>query len=100
MECPAAASTSRDLFTETLFLLCRWDCASEEEEYLIHAVYDQHIKRTSDFLTSELKVAEDADEAGKRIFFVSAKEAMLISSPENVLCLSPLKSKRSMEWDR
>ena len=79
----------------------RWDCTSEEEEYLIHAVQDQHISRVCDFLIKELKIVDDIDEAQKRIFFVSAKEAVLISQNKVELsCHSPLKDERCKEWDR
>ena len=78
----------------------RWDCASEEEEYLIHLAHDQHIQRISDFLISELKIVDDVDEANKLIFFVSAKEAMTNHNERDSPCNSPLKNKRCLEWDR
>ena len=79
----------------------RWDCASEEEEYLIHAAQDQHITRVCDFLIKELKIVSDISEARKRIFFVSAKEAALVSQgKDDTSSNSPLKEKRCKEWDR
>ncbi len=59
-----------------LVLLNRWDCASQEEEYLIHAAHDQHVSRTCDFLVNELKVAANDQDAASQVFFVSAKEAL------------------------
>ena len=88
------------LYFGFIFLHFRWDCASEEEEYLIHAAQDQHINRTCEFLITELKVLEDVDEAKKRIFFVSAREALNTKSAENVPCKSPLRDTRCMEWER
>ena len=79
----------------------RWDCASEEEEYLIHAAQDQHITRVCDFLIKELKIVDDVEDAQKRIYFVSAKEAALVSQiKQDASCNSPLKFQRCQEWDR
>ena len=78
----------------------RWDCAAEEEEYLIHAAQDQHINRTCEFLISELKVLDNVDEAKKRIFFVSAKEALKMKSEDDLSYKSPLTNNRCMEWER
>ena len=55
----------------------RWDCASEEEEYLIHAAHSQHVERTAEFLVSQMKVATSKGEVERqRMFFVSSKEVI------------------------
>ena len=78
----------------------RWDCASEEEEYMIHAAHDQHVTRTCDFLINELKVLDNVEEAESRIFFVSAKEAINVTNREIDSCTTPLRNKRCSEWAR
>ena len=67
---------------------------------MIHAAYDQHVNRTSDFLISELKVSDDVDEARRRTFFVSANEAIKMPSESLPFGQSPLKDKRCVEWER
>ena len=86
---------------KSIFIFIRWDCASEEEEYLIHAAQDQHITRVCDFLIKELKIVDDIEDAQKRIYFVSAKEAALVpQTKQDTSCNSPLKFQRCQEWDR
>ena len=83
-----------------IILHLRWDCASEEEEYMIHAAHDQHVSRTCDFLITELKVLDNVEEAERRIFFVSAKEAIKVTNREIDSCTTPLRNKRCSEWER
>lgn len=52
----------------------RWDVSVNEED--AEEVKEQHYTRNTQFLTDELKVA-DKQEAKNRIFFVSAKEALI-----------------------
>ncbi|XP_052083126.1 mitofusin-2-like isoform X1 [Mytilus californianus] len=52
----------------------RWDVSVNEED--ADEVKEQHYTRNTQFLTDELKVA-DKQEATNRIFFVSAKEALI-----------------------
>lgn len=52
----------------------RWDMAASEPEFL-NEVRKQHLERTTAFLVDELKVV-GSGQAGQRIFFVSAKEAL------------------------
>ena len=52
----------------------RWDVSVNEED--ADEVKEQHYTRNTQFLTDELKVA-DKQEAKNRIFFVSAKEALI-----------------------
>ena len=54
-----------------LVVVNRWDLASEEEEYLIHAAHTQHMERTCEFLIGEMKLDPGLKD---KIFFVSAKE--------------------------
>ncbi|KAK5645231.1 hypothetical protein RI129_006531 [Pyrocoelia pectoralis] len=53
----------------------RWDASASEPEFL-EEVRRQHQERGVDFLVKELKVCT-AKEAEERIFFISAKEALL-----------------------
>lgn len=53
----------------------RWDASANEPEFL-DQVRRQHQERAIDFLVKELKVCT-AKEADERIFFISAKEALL-----------------------
>lgn len=53
----------------------RWDASASEPEYL-EQVRTQHANRCVDFLASELRVCTPK-EAEDRIFFISAKEALL-----------------------
>ncbi|KAK9727955.1 Dynamin family [Popillia japonica] len=53
----------------------RWDASANEPEFL-DQVRRQHQERAIDFLVKELKVCT-AKEAEERIFFISAKEALL-----------------------
>ncbi|XP_053625471.1 transmembrane GTPase Marf [Plodia interpunctella] len=53
----------------------RWDASASEPEYL-DQVRSQHATRCVDFLSRELRVCS-AREAEERIFFISAKEALL-----------------------
>ncbi|KAJ8319801.1 hypothetical protein KUTeg_001388 [Tegillarca granosa] len=52
----------------------RWDVSVHEDD--AEEVKEQHYQRNVDFLSDELKVA-DRQEAKDRIFFVSAKEALI-----------------------
>ncbi|VDH94543.1 mitofusin, partial [Mytilus galloprovincialis] len=52
----------------------RWDLSVDEED--AYEVKEQHYTRNTHFLTDELKVA-DKQEAKNRIFFISAKEALI-----------------------
>ena len=64
-----------------LVLLNRWDLASEEEEYLIHAAHSQHVERTAEFLVTQMKVATSKGEVERqRMFFVSSKEEIRLKS--------------------
>ena len=71
----------------------RWDCSSDEEEYLIDAVRDQHLTRASQFLISELKISQV--EAKERIFFVSAKDVL-----EEMSYKSTMSRETLAEWRR
>ncbi|KAL0893533.1 hypothetical protein ABMA27_013728 [Loxostege sticticalis] len=53
----------------------RWDASASEPEYL-EQVRTQHANRCVDFLSRELRVCSPK-EAEERIFFISAKEALL-----------------------
>ncbi|KAG7306983.1 hypothetical protein JYU34_007106 [Plutella xylostella] len=53
----------------------RWDASASEPEYL-DQVRTQHADRCVDFLARELRVCS-AKEAEERIFFISAKEALM-----------------------
>nr|XP_032514196.1 transmembrane GTPase Marf isoform X2 [Danaus plexippus plexippus]XP_032514197.1 transmembrane GTPase Marf isoform X2 [Danaus plexippus plexippus] len=53
----------------------RWDASASEPEYL-EQVRSQHATRCVDFLSRELRVCSPK-EAEERIFFISAKEALL-----------------------
>ncbi|XP_045445695.1 transmembrane GTPase Marf [Melitaea cinxia] len=53
----------------------RWDASASEPEYL-EQVRSQHANRCVDFLSRELRVCSPK-EAEERIFFISAKEALL-----------------------
>ncbi|CAG4906910.1 unnamed protein product [Colias eurytheme] len=53
----------------------RWDASASEPEYL-DQVRSQHANRCVDFLSRELRVCTPK-EAEERIFFISAKEALL-----------------------
>ncbi|XP_045785514.1 transmembrane GTPase Marf isoform X2 [Maniola jurtina] len=53
----------------------RWDASASEPEYL-DQVRSQHANRCVDFLSRELRVCSPK-EAEERIFFISAKEALL-----------------------
>ncbi|CAB3234736.1 unnamed protein product [Arctia plantaginis] len=53
----------------------RWDASASEPEYL-DQVRTQHANRCVDFLSRELRVCSPK-EAEERIFFISAKEALL-----------------------
>ncbi|CAH0718738.1 unnamed protein product, partial [Brenthis ino] len=53
----------------------RWDASASETEYL-EQVRSQHATRCVDFLSRELRVCSPK-EAEERIFFISAKEALL-----------------------
>ncbi|KAM3961796.1 mitochondrial assembly regulatory factor isoform 1-T2 [Aphomia sociella] len=53
----------------------RWDASASEPEYM-EQVRTQHANRCVDFLASELRVCSPK-EAEDRIFFISAKEALL-----------------------
>ncbi len=87
----------------------RWDCASEEEEYLIHAAQAQHVDRITHFLHSVLKLARSVEEARERIFFVSAKEVLSsansvgstnISSSRESVVHNRLVEERRSDWER
>ncbi|KAB7495560.1 Transmembrane GTPase Marf [Armadillidium nasatum] len=68
---------SERLSKPNIFILQnRWDMAASEPEYL-NEVRKQHLDRTVDFLVNELKVVERS-QAEKRIFFVSAKETLMV----------------------
>ena len=90
--------TERIAKPNIMVLLNRWDLASEEEEYLIHAAQDQHIKRTCEFLINELKLTTDFQEAKEKIFFVSAREVSRNRLDPHKL--SYLDLQRSSEWER
>ncbi|XP_065155734.1 transmembrane GTPase Marf isoform X2 [Atheta coriaria] len=53
----------------------RWDASANEPEFL-DQVRKQHQERAVDFLVNELKVCT-LEEANHRIFFISAKEALM-----------------------
>ena len=77
-----------------------WDCASEEEEYFIHAAHSQHVERASEFLVSRMKVATSKSEVERqRIFFVSSKEVILNAFSKCCLaerfCLQVIEAKSS-----
>ncbi|RXG67762.1 Transmembrane GTPase Marf [Armadillidium vulgare] len=68
---------SERLSKPNIFILQnRWDMAASEPEFL-NEVRKQHLDRTTDFLVNELKVVERS-QAEKRIFFVSAKETLMV----------------------
>ncbi|OWF56197.1 mitofusin-2-like isoform X2 [Mizuhopecten yessoensis] len=54
----------------------RWDVSVLEEDTDIESVKEQHYQRNVEFLCDELKVA-NTQEAKNRIYFVSAKEALI-----------------------
>ncbi len=94
-----------------LYMYTRWDCTSEEEEYFIHAAHSQHVDRTCELLVSRLGAAETAEEARRRMFFVSAKEVLeerrrsqenLLDSSNDPVCSVQmrLREERKAEWDR
>ncbi|XP_017781790.1 PREDICTED: transmembrane GTPase Marf isoform X2 [Nicrophorus vespilloides] len=67
---------STKLSKPNIFILNnRWDASASEPEFL-DQVRKQHQERAVDFLVKELKVCTP-DEARERIFFISAKEALL-----------------------
>lgn len=53
----------------------RWDATAYEPE-TAEEVKTQHTQRNTEFLCKELKVCDDVQEAEKRIYFVSAREAL------------------------
>ncbi|ELU09043.1 hypothetical protein CAPTEDRAFT_158045 [Capitella teleta] len=58
----------------------RWDASASEPE-MMEEVRQQHMTRTVEFLVDELKVNKPA-EAEDRVFFVSAREALISRSNE------------------
>lgn len=71
---------SEKLSKPNIFILNnRWD-ASAGEEYS-EAVKKQHMERDVKFLVEELKVVTE-QEAADRVFFVSAKEALITRTPK------------------
>ncbi|XP_022918144.1 transmembrane GTPase Marf isoform X2 [Onthophagus taurus] len=67
---------STKLSKPNIFILNnRWDASANEPEFL-DQVRKQHQERAIDFLVKELKVCS-SKEAEERIFFISAKEALL-----------------------
>lgn len=67
---------SQRLSKPNIFILNnRWDASANEPEFL-DGVRKQHQERAVDFLVKELKVCT-TKEAEERIFFVSAKEALI-----------------------
>ncbi|KAF6110081.1 mitofusin 2 [Phyllostomus discolor] len=66
---------SERLSRPNIFILNnRWDASASEPEYM-EEVRRQHMERCTSFLVDELGVV-DRGQAGDRIFFVSAKEAL------------------------
>ena len=66
---------SKDL--SIFYFVSSWDCASEEEEYLIHAAHSQYVERTAEFLVTQMRVATSKGEVERqRMFFVSSKEVI------------------------
>lgn len=66
---------SQKLSKPNIFILNnRWDASASEMEFL-DQVRAQHMERAVDFLVKELRLCS-SKEAGERIFFVSAKEAL------------------------
>ncbi|XP_054876609.1 mitofusin-1-like isoform X4 [Poeciliopsis prolifica] len=59
----------------------RWDASVTEPE-LIDQVKKQHLDRCISFLSEELRVVEP-DRAASRIFFISAKEALICRTQRN-----------------
>ncbi|CAH1772741.1 unnamed protein product [Owenia fusiformis] len=71
---------SERLSKPNIFILNnRWDASASEPEYA-EQVKRQHLERDIDFLANELKVCSKT-EAEDRVFFVSAKEALISRSP-------------------
>ncbi|XP_062505571.1 mitofusin-1-like [Corticium candelabrum] len=67
---------SEKLSKPNIFILNnRWDASAGEDSQVMAEVREQHLQRGKDFLCKELKVV-DPQQAGDRVFFVSAKEAL------------------------
>jgi len=67
---------SQHLSKPNMFILQnKWDLA-DCSDVDPHSVKQQHVERSIEFLTEELKVMDDALEAEKRVFFISAKEEL------------------------
>ncbi|XP_022096331.1 mitofusin-2-like isoform X1 [Acanthaster planci] len=71
---------SERLSKPNIFILNnRWDAAANEPE--MEAVKKQHLQRNIEFLVDELKVVT-RQQAEDRVFFVSAKEALITRIPK------------------
>ena len=53
----------------------RWDGSSDDDPEMVELVRQQHLERSTDFLVDELKCIS-REEAGDRVFFVSALETL------------------------
>ncbi|XP_033763050.1 mitofusin-2-like isoform X2 [Pecten maximus] len=78
----------------------RWDVSVlEEDAEEVHSVKEQHYQRNVEFLCDELKVA-NSQEAKNRIFFVSAKEALITRLHEDNQTPTPTGSLQRDFTDR
>jgi len=80
-----------------LALINRWDRTAEEEEYVIDAARSQHVEKMCEFLVNELGVAASTEEAERRVFFVSTKEALTGYDAEDS---GQRERHRRREWQR
>ncbi|TRY69027.1 hypothetical protein TCAL_03815 [Tigriopus californicus] len=91
-----------------MVLVNRWDVASEEEEYWIHAAYEQHVARTLEFFQKELELQVSKSELLERMFFVSAKEQLeqklapgsTVRVSQDSLPSVKLLEERNNDWNR
>jgi hypothetical protein len=79
-----------------------WDCASEEEESLIHSAHAQHVDRAAEFLVAQMKSATSRNEVERqRMFFVSSKEVIEeMTTGKTQQAQSRLGRERKREWER
>lgn len=91
-----------------MVLVNRWDVASEEEEYWIHAAYEQHVARTLEFFQKELGLQISKSDLLERMFFVSAKEQLeqrqiapsTVRVSQDSLPSIKLLEERNNDWNR